>query len=257
MKRLMMTLAAALVAMLMAAPVAASSDAVCQDIANNTGWRTGTWIAADNRCRMSGRNVQQQQQIEQADARRSHPEARAVYYGTPPGANDAATASIGRNQICINMPPQESKLTSKFGLRDIEVYGADGGYRREGEYWHDPVTGQREDGIQSGFGQYVHLGTIQLQPGEHCVSGKGRIPESEFPISLRPKMPQARVDATNPDLNCMQTQPRADTRLQDQWNMGRCMQTHVAFRKMSHCAGLGEATAPAAASCRIWVTVGN
>jgi len=235
MKRLMMTLAAA--------PVAASSDAVCQDIANNTGWRTGTWIAADNRCRMSGRNVQQQQQIEQADERRSHPEARAVYYGTPPNGSGTAKASIRSGMICIDMPPQEPKLTSKFGLRDIEVYGADGGYTREGEYWQDPVKGEGVDGIQSGSGQYVRLGRIPLQHGLHCVPGKGRFANadagSEFPISLRPKMPQARVDATDPDFPCAQTQPGNTRPINNQWNMGRCMQTHVAFMKMSHCAGLG------------------
>ncbi len=37
-KRLLTPFAAALAATVMAAPVEASSNAVCQDIANNTGW---------------------------------------------------------------------------------------------------------------------------------------------------------------------------------------------------------------------------
>ena len=254
MKRLIMTLAAALAALVVAAPVAASNNAVCQDIANNTGWQTGTWIADDNRCRMSGRNVQQQQQIEQADERRSHPDARAVYYGIPPAETGTATASIGNNQICITFPNQPSELTGQGNIRRVGVHGGDG--------YHDSGVVLTERG--DAYGEFLHFGDMFIDRGRQCVSAKGRLanaaPGTDFPVSLRVKTVGRKMDATDPNRNCAQQASvrgglvPAFAREQIQ---GRCGQWHYTFRKEAHCAGAGETASLSASSCRIWVSVGQ
>ena len=275
--RLMMTLAAALAATMVAAPVAASDDAVCQDIANNTGWNTGTWIAADNRCRMSGRNVQQQQQIEQADERRNHPNARAVYYGTPPAGSGTATASIERNEICITFPIQPSELTGQNDIRRVGVYGGDG-YHDSGVALTDSgskivsggAQGTSRDGgirqsVRSNSGSFLHFGDMSIDGGRQCVSAKGRlanaVPRTEFPVELRPKTAGRIVDATNPGMNCQQSTGTrtggTNPAFLSQKAQGRCGQRHFTFRNEAHCAGAGGSGNSSAASCRIWVRVEN
>ena len=251
----MTRIAAALVASMMASPVMASSNAVCQDIANNTGWNTGTWDATDNRCVMSSRNVDQQQQIEQADERRSHPDANAVYYGTPPAESGMATAYIGRNEICITFPVQEPKLT---GQGDIKLVGVHGGVG-----YHDSGVVLTENG--SGFGAFIHFGDMYIDRGSQCISAKGRlanaVPGTEFPVALRPRSAGWIVDATNPGMNCVQsTGSRAgatNPAFLRQQAQGECGQRHFTFRKMAHCAGAGESGNLIAGSCRIWVVVQN
>ena len=224
----MTRIAAALVASMTASPVMASSDAVCQDIANNTGWNTGTWNATDSRCVMSGRNVRQQQQIEQADGYRNHPDARAVYYGTPPAANGAATASMGSGMICINMPSQDPKLTRRYELQWVNVRG-----------------------------NFTSVGRIDRDQGRQCIPGgwlfRNATVGSEFPVTLSPGSIGARIDATDPNMYCTQTQPANSTGVGDEIADGRCLQWHYGFRKLSHCIGNG----PVAVSCRIWVEVEN
>ncbi len=250
-----LALAAALVATMMASPVMASSNAVCQDIANNTGWRTGTWDDTDGRCVMSGRNVQQQQQIEQADERRSHPDANAVYYGTPPAETGTATASIGQNQICIMFPTQPSDLTGQGNIKLVDVHGGVG--------YHDSGVVLTENG--SGFGAFIHFGDMYIDRGRQCISAKGRLANAElgtgFPVALRPRSAGRIVDATNPGMNCVQsTGSRAgatNPAFLAQQARGQCGQRHFTFRKMAHCAGAGESGNLSAGSCRIWVVVQN
>ena len=245
--------AAALAATLVAAPVGASNNAVCQDIADNTGWRTGTWNQRDTRCVMSGRLTQQQADIEAADALRDHPEARAVYYGTPPAEMGTAEASIGSGMICITMPGQEPKLTTRRQFRTIEVYGGGGN--------HNPDVSVTESGQD--YGHFLGFGQIQLQSGRQCVNGHGRFANamvgSEFPVSLRPREIGRIVDATDPGRRCLQqlSQGGAGSTASQiaQMASGRCLQRHYAFRKEAHCAGGGETAALEAASCRIWVQV--
>ncbi len=272
MKRLMMTLAAALVAMLMAAPVWATSNAYCAQQARNINQANGGVQTTDpnlakwtgTRCVFEGQYQASDleadnwnDRVDQADERRNRPDARAVYYGTPPAERGQHDASIGRNEICINIPSPPSQLTTGGRLRKIDVYAGD--ITREGEYWQDPVKGQSAPGIQSGLGHYVLFGTIELYQGMECVTAKGKlqgaVQGTEFPVELRPQEPERRVDATDPNFNCAQTQPNNDPTLSNQWNIGQCLQTHVAFRKMSHCAGLDGTHVQSAASCRIWVRV--
>ena len=253
--RLMMTLAAALMAMVVAAPVAANSNAVCQDIANNTGWNTGTWDATDNRCVMSDRNVQQQQQIEQADERRNHPDAYAVYYGTPPAESGMATAYKSRNEICITFPVQEPKLTGQDNIKRVGVHGGVG--------YHDSGVVLTENG--SGFGAFIHFGDMFIDRGRQCISAKGRLANAvsgtEFPVALRPRTAWRIVDATNPGMNCVQsTGTRAgaiNPAFLRQQAQGQCGQRHFTFSKKAHCAGAGESANLSAGSCRIWVEVQN
>ncbi|MCY4338308.1 MAG: hypothetical protein OXD47_05850 [Gammaproteobacteria bacterium] len=242
----------------LAAPAGATSDSYCQEQARklvqagagNTNPANSRWTGA--RCYHEGQFNSENENTQNIEAaRRNHPEARAVYYGTPPAEMGAATASIGRNQICITMPSQESKLTSRHRLREIEVYGGDGNYNA------DVVL--TDNG--SNYGSFLHFGDIRLGAGMQCVPGKGRFQNAvvgtEFPISLRPKLVGARIDASNPNHDCNQggSSSTQEMRRASERAQGRCLQWHYAFRRMPHCAASGGSLA--AVSCRIWVTVRN
>ena len=258
------TLTAALVVMLMAGQAGATSDAACQAFANQTGWETGRWVdkgGGKGYCTTSGKYNQSNDQTQvQNDvrARFNHPQARAVYYGTPPAETGAATASKSGNQICIAMPSQEPKLTGRGNLKRVGVYGGDG--------YHDSGVVLTASG--SGWGAFLHFGDMSIDRGRQCVNAKGRLQNAvvgtEFPVSLRVKTVWWIVDATDPNYNCTQSLggghdgvnplPPSPGYVRDSIQ-GRCLQRHYTFRKMSHCAGAGDSGAAAAASCRIWVQV--
>ncbi|MCY4222940.1 MAG: hypothetical protein OXD35_14990 [Thiotrichales bacterium] len=253
--------AAALVATLVAAPVWASNDATCDDAAKLAGWASGYWDNTAQVCRTRypyNPPTPSQQEIE-ADERRSHSDARAVYYGTPPAEIGAATASIGSGMICITFPPQESKLTGQENIKRVGVYGGDG--------YHDSGVVLTEGG--SGFGAFIHFGDMFIDKGRQCIYAKGRLMNAgvgaEFPISLRVRNAGRIVDATNPSRNCAQRNHTTDRNLNivpdpgfvRDSAQGRCGQRHYTFRKMAHCAGAGDAQSQSAGSCRIWVRVEN
>ena len=251
--------AAALVATVMAAPVMASNDATCDDAAKLAGWANGYWDNTAQVCRTRypyNPPTPSQQEIE-ADGRRSHPDARAVYYGTPPAETGTATASIASGMICITFPTQETKLTGQADIKRVGVHGGDG--------YHDSGVILTEGG--SGFGAFIHFGDMYIDRGMQCVSAKGRlanaVPGTEFPVALRPKDAGRIVDATDPNRNCAQRTQTTDRNLNivpdpgfvRDSTQGRCGQRHYTFRKMAHCAGAGDARSQSAGSCRIWVMV--
>ncbi len=259
MTRLVMTFAAALVAMVMAAPVAASNDATCDDAAKLAGWASGYWDNTAQVCRTRypyNPPTPSQSEIE-ANERRNHSDARAVYYGTPPDETGTATASIGSNEICITFPPQEPKLTGQGRIKTVGVHGGDG--------YHDSGVVLTESG--NAWGAFLHFGDMWLDRGRQCISAKGRLQNAvagtEFPVELRPKTAGRIVDATDPNRNCAQRTQTTDRNLNivpdpgfvGDSTQGRCGQRHYTFRKMAHCAGAGESENQSAGSCRIWVMV--
>ena len=259
MKRLMMTLAAALAATVIAAPVWASNDATCDDAAKLAGWASGYWDNTAQVCRTRypyNPPTPSQSEIE-ANGRHNHPDARAVYYGMPPAETGTATASIGQNQICIRFPDQPSELTGQDKIRIVGVYGGDG--------YHDSGVALTESG--NAYGKFLHFGDMLIDRGRQCVSAKGRLANldpntdrgAEFPVSLRVKNPGRIVDATNPGMNCQQSTGTrtggTNSAFLSQEAQGRCGQRHFTFRNEAHCAGAGGSGNSSAASCRIWVMV--
>jgi len=214
----------------------------------NSKW-TGT------RCYHDGQYISDNEaEQDAAENRRNHPEAKAVYYGTPPAETGTATASKGSGQICITMPAQDSRLTTRHNLRQIGVYGT------EGNYNPDVSLSVGATPTRPG-GNFLHFGNIRLEGGTHCVSGRGRFQNamtgSEFPVSLQPATVGANIDASDPNTACEQSATNTITRAVIVRNIGngQCLQRHYAFRKMAHCAGAGASGALDAASCRIWVMV--
>ncbi|MCY4153075.1 MAG: hypothetical protein OXE94_12700 [Aestuariivita sp.] len=263
MKRITATLVAGLVATTMiAAPVAASNDATCDDAAKLAGWASGYWDNTAQVCRTrypyNPPTTPSQQEIN-ADNRRSNPDARAVYYGTPPDETGTATASIGSGMICITFPGQEPKLTGRNNIKRVGVHGGDG--------YHDSGVVLTESG--DAYGKFLHFGYMYIDRAMQCVSARGRlanaVPGTEFPIELRPMSAGLIVDATDPNRNCAQRTQTTDRDLNiipdpgfvRDSTQGRCGQWHYTFRKMAHCAGAGGSENPSAGSCRIWVSVEN
>ena len=277
--RLMMTVAAALAATMVAAPVAASNNATCDDAAKLAGWASGYWDDTAQVCRTHypyNPPTPSQQEIN-ANERRNHPNARAVYYGTPPAETRIATASIERNEICITFPIQPSELTGQNDIRRVGVYGGDG-YHDSGVALTDSgskivsggAQGTSRDGgirqsVRSNSGSFLHFGDMSIDGGRQCVSAKGRlanaVPGTEFPVELRPKTAGRIVDATNPGMNCQQSTGTrtggTNPAFLSQKAQGRCGQRHFTFRNEAHCAGAGGSGNSSAASCRIWVRVEN
>ncbi|MCY4256427.1 MAG: hypothetical protein OXE51_09995 [Gammaproteobacteria bacterium] len=239
----------------------ASNNETCDEAAKLAGWASGYWDDTAQVCRTRypyNPPTPSQSEIE-ANERRSHADARAVYYGTPPAETGTATASIRNNQICITFPAPPSELTGQGGIRTVGVHGGDG--------YHDSGVVLTESG--NTWGTFLHFGDMWLDRGRQCIPAQGRLANAvagtDFPVELRPKSAGRIVDATDPNRNCAQRTQTIDRNLNivpdlgfvRDSTQGRCGQRHYTFRKMAHCAGAGGSENQSAGSCRIWVTVAD